>query len=123
MRMMIGLVLGALVVSGTAAAQARRNPLLRPRTPRLRPRQLRRRRRRDNPPQRPPRRLQLPVPFPADAKVGFVDMQYVISESKLGKAGMEKIQALSAKQNAERTPAHARKSRSSSRSSRPAPRC
>ena len=35
-----------------------------------------------------------PVPFPADAKVGYVDMQYVISESKLGKAGLEKIQAL-----------------------------
>jgi Skp family chaperone for outer membrane proteins len=30
-------------------------------------------------------------------------MQYVISESKLGKAGMEKIQALSAKQTSERT--------------------
>ena len=44
-----------------------------------------------------------PVPFPADAKVGFVDMQYVISQSKLGKAGMDKIQALSTKQNTERT--------------------
>jgi Skp family chaperone for outer membrane proteins len=30
-------------------------------------------------------------------------MQYIISESKLGKAGLEKIQALSTKQNVERT--------------------
>lgn len=43
-----------------------------------------------------------PVPFPADAKIGFVNMQYVVSESKLGKSGQEKIQALAAKQNVDR---------------------
>jgi outer membrane protein len=41
------------------------------------------------------------VPFPADAKVGFVNMQYVVSESKLGKAGTEKLKALSDSKNAD----------------------
>lgn len=43
-----------------------------------------------------------PVAFPADAKIGFVNMQFVVSESKLGKSGQDKIQALAAKQNLER---------------------
>ena len=43
-----------------------------------------------------------PVAFPADAKIGFVNMQYVVSESKLGKSGQERIQALAAKQNLDR---------------------
>lgn len=43
-----------------------------------------------------------PVPFPADAKIGFVNMQYVVAESKLGKSGQERIQALAAKQNLDR---------------------
>ena len=103
MRMMIGVVLGVLVASSTAAAQA---SMQKPTPPAQNP----------TPPAAPapqapapsttkpqvPPPPPVPVPFPADAKVGFVDMQYVISESKLGKAGMEKIQALSAKQTAER---------------------
>ena len=44
-----------------------------------------------------------PLPFPADAKVGFVNLQMIVSESKLGKVGQEKVQALLTKQNAERT--------------------
>lgn len=100
MRMMIGVVLGALILSGTAGAQApaTQKPAApaapapqAPATAKPAP---------ATPTPAPP---PAPVPFPADAKVGFVDMQYVISESKLGKAGLEKIQALSAKQNSERT--------------------
>jgi len=95
MRMMIGLVLGALVLSGTAGAQA---PTQKPTVPAA-PAPQAPATAKPTVPTPPP----AAVPFPADAKVGFVDMQYVISESKLGKAGMEKIQALSAKQNTERT--------------------
>ena len=95
MRMMIGLVLGALMFSGTAGAQA---PTQKPTVPAA-PAPQAPATAKPTPPPAPP----APVPFPADAKVGFVDMQYVISESKLGKMGMEKIQALSAKQNSERT--------------------
>jgi Skp family chaperone for outer membrane proteins len=34
------------------------------------------------------------LPFPAGAKIGFVNMQIVVQESKLGKAGREKMTAL-----------------------------
>jgi len=44
-----------------------------------------------------------PLPFPADAKIAFVNLQRVVSESQLGKAGQEKVQALLAKQNADKT--------------------
>jgi Skp family chaperone for outer membrane proteins len=105
MRIMIGLIFGVLALSGTAAGQAQTQKPAAPAAPTQKP---------TAPvvpvpapqapattkPATPP---PAPVPFPADAKVGFVDMQYVISESKLGKAGMEKIQALSTRQNAERT--------------------
>jgi outer membrane protein len=97
MRMMIGLVLGAFVLSGTAGAQA---PTQKPTAPAAPAPQAPAPPKPTTPTPTPP---PAPVPFPADAKVGFVDMQYVISESKLGKAGMEKIQALSTKQNTERT--------------------
>jgi outer membrane protein len=93
MRMMVGTLLSVLVLSGTAGAQAPAPsapskpapaaPAVQTPAPALPP--------------------PAPVPFPADAKVGYVDMQYIISESKLGKAGLEKIQALSTKQNVERT--------------------
>jgi len=42
-----------------------------------------------------------PVPFPADVKIGFVNMQYVVSESKYGKAGTEKLNALRTKREAD----------------------
>ncbi len=35
-----------------------------------------------------------PLPFPAGAKLAFVNMQLVVAESKLGKAGQEKMKAL-----------------------------
>jgi Skp family chaperone for outer membrane proteins len=41
-------------------------------------------------PAAPPQQL----PFPTGAKVAFVNMQIVVQESKLGKAGREKMQAL-----------------------------
>jgi outer membrane protein len=44
-----------------------------------------------------------PLPFPTDAKIGFVNLQRVVSESQLGKVGQEKVQALLTKQNAEKT--------------------
>jgi outer membrane protein len=50
----------------------------------------------------PPATAPAPEPFPADAKIAFVNMQYVVQESRLGKSGQEKIQALVTKQNSER---------------------
>jgi outer membrane protein len=35
-----------------------------------------------------------PVPFPTDSKVGFVNMQTIVAESKLGKMGQEEMKAL-----------------------------
>jgi outer membrane protein len=42
-----------------------------------------------------------PVPFPAEAKFAFVDMQVVVSSSKLGKAGQERMKALTEQENAD----------------------
>jgi len=42
-----------------------------------------------------------PVPFPADAKVGFIDLQRIVTESKTGKLGQEAMKALSDKLAAE----------------------
>jgi Skp family chaperone for outer membrane proteins len=36
-----------------------------------------------------------PAPFPADSKFGFVSLQYVVSESKYGKAGSEELKKFS----------------------------
>ena len=38
-----------------------------------------------------------PVPFPADAKVAFLDLQAVVQQSKLGKQGRDAMQALNDK--------------------------
>ena len=46
------------------------------------------------------------VPFPADAKIGFVNMQYVVAESKLGKAGQDQMQALDDKQTPNARPSN-----------------
>jgi outer membrane protein len=37
------------------------------------------------------------VPFPADAKIGYVDLQRVVTESLVGKKGMEAMKALNDK--------------------------
>jgi Skp family chaperone for outer membrane proteins len=42
-----------------------------------------------------------PVPFPADAKIGVVNLQRVIFESKFGQAGQAKLKGLSEKRTAE----------------------
>lgn len=44
-----------------------------------------------------------PVPFPADSKFGFVDLQTVISQSALGKAGSQQLEALSKRLETELT--------------------
>src|SRR5262245_10662508 len=41
-----------------------------------------------------------PAPFPADAKFGFVNLQIIVNESNLGKAGTEQIKKLQEKLNA-----------------------
>jgi outer membrane protein len=38
-----------------------------------------------------------PTPFPADAKIAFVDLQRVVNDSKLGKAGLDQMKALNDK--------------------------
>lgn len=40
-------------------------------------------------------------PFPADSKIGFVDLQSVVAQSALGKAGTAQIEALSKKLESE----------------------
>jgi len=51
-------------------------------------------------PAAPPQQL----PFPAGAKVAFVNMQVVVQESKLGKAGRERMQALQAQNQTKLAP-------------------
>lgn len=41
------------------------------------------------------------VPFPADSKIAFVNMQALLSESKLGKAGLTQMKVLTDKQQAD----------------------
>jgi outer membrane protein len=43
------------------------------------------------------------LPFPADAKIGFMNLQRVINDSKFGQAGQTKLKALSDKRTAEVT--------------------
>jgi len=47
----------------------------------------------------PAKPLTPPPPFPPDSKFGFVNMQVIVSESKLGKQGSEQMNAFSAKIN------------------------
>jgi outer membrane protein len=89
-RMMIAIALGALVVGPSAAAAA---------APQAAGSQT---------PATPPATTTTPapaapaaVPFPADARIGYVNMQYIVSESKLGKAGTEKLRQLSDSKNTE----------------------
>jgi Skp family chaperone for outer membrane proteins len=83
--MMIASVLGALLTAGTAAAQTPQTPA--PATPPA-----------PAAAQTPPA---TPAPFPADAKVAFVDPQIVLSNSVAGKAGMTELQQLIEKKQAE----------------------
>jgi Skp family chaperone for outer membrane proteins len=41
------------------------------------------------------------VPFPNESKIGFVDMQIIVSTSKLGKTGQDRMKVLTDQQNAD----------------------
>lgn len=53
------------------------------------------------PPAAPAAPAAAPAPFPADARIAFINLQAVVQNSQLGRAGRERLEALSAKQNAE----------------------
>ncbi len=99
-RVMTATVLSALLIVGTAAAETPQTPAAggaptapRPATP-------------PAPAVQTPPAAPAPAPrpaFPADAKIGFLDMQTVVSESRLGKAGQERLKALTDKKGAEIT--------------------
>ncbi|HKW00065.1 MAG TPA: OmpH family outer membrane protein [Vicinamibacterales bacterium] len=42
-----------------------------------------------------------PAPFPPDAKIGFIDMQVIVSGSKLGKVASERMKALTDQRDAD----------------------
>ncbi len=44
-----------------------------------------------------------PAPFPTESKIAFVDMQIVVSTSKLGKAGQDRMKVLTDQKNADLT--------------------
>jgi outer membrane protein len=48
-----------------------------------------------------PKPAATPVPFPADAKVAYIDLQVVVRDSKLGKTGQESMKVLNDKLGAE----------------------
>lgn len=84
-RMMIASVLGALLMTGTAAAQTPQSAAP-PATPAPAAGQT------------PP---EAPAPFPADAKIAFVDPQVVLQNSASGKVGMTQLQQLIEKKQTE----------------------
>jgi Skp family chaperone for outer membrane proteins len=101
-RILIASVLTSVVAVGSAAAQTN-PPAGQTRPPTQTP-----------PPQTPPPTTTPPplvpqtakppapaVPFPADAKVGFVALQSVVNDSKLGKAGTAQINDLGEKMKTE----------------------
>jgi outer membrane protein len=96
-RDMTATVLCALLMVGTAAAQT-------PQTPPAGGAQAR--------PAAPPAAAapapavapRPPVAFPAEAKIGFVNMQSIVSQSRLGKMGQEQMKALNDKKSAEILP-------------------
>jgi Skp family chaperone for outer membrane proteins len=53
------------------------------------------------PPLLPNQPAPTPVPFPTESKIGFVDMQIIVSTSKLGKAGQDRMKELTDRQNAD----------------------
>jgi outer membrane protein len=82
-RMITVLTICALCAGGTAAAQTP-PPTQTQQTPPP-----------ATPPATPPQTpAPAPVPFPADAKVAFINLQAVVSQSELGKAGSKEMQAL-----------------------------
>ena len=53
------------------------------------------------PPLLPPQTAPAPVPFPTESRIGFVDMQIIVSSSKLGKVGQDRMKVLTDQQNAD----------------------
>jgi len=49
----------------------------------------------------PPAVAPAPVAFPADARIAFVNLQAVVQNSQLGRAGQERLKALTDKKSAE----------------------
>lgn len=99
MRVLTATVLSALVSVGTAAAAA---PQTTPAAGAAAPRPAVPAAQAPRPAAPPaPALVPAPVAFPADAKIGFIDMQAVVSQSNLGKAGQEKMKVLTDKKTAE----------------------
>lgn len=91
-RMTIALAVSALLVAGSAMAQTpppKPTPTPTP-TPQTTPPAA----------QKPTTPPPAPEPFPPDARVGFIDLQRVVAESKLGKQGKDAMQALNDKLSA-----------------------
>ncbi|ODS57019.1 MAG: hypothetical protein ABS36_05830 [Acidobacteria bacterium SCN 69-37] len=84
-RVITATVLSTFLVVSTAAAQTPAAPA--PSTP--------------APAAQAPAAVPNPGPFPADARIAFVNLQAVVQNSQLGRAGQERIKALSDKQNTE----------------------
>jgi outer membrane protein len=93
-RMTLVVVLTALTVAGNAFAQTGTQQ----QTPPV-----------QNPPAQnppvpaapPPQLPTPPVPFPVDAKIAFIDLQAIVAQSQIGKAGQKQMQALSEKKSAD----------------------
>ena len=101
MRTMTLFAASALLVAGTAAAAPQASSSSRPAaTPQTRP---------AAPPATAPAAPQaapkppVEVPFPADAKVGYVNIQEILDQSQLGKAGTAKMKDLTDKRQADIT--------------------
>jgi Skp family chaperone for outer membrane proteins len=94
-RMTLAITVSALVLAGAASAQTPPPQQVPPPKPAQTPPPLL-----PNKPATPP---PAPVPFPAEAKIAFVSMQTIVTESALGKAGQKSMQALTDKKTAEVT--------------------
>src|SRR3954464_11270123 len=98
-RLLISSALMTVLAAGSAAAYQTTPPPAKP------PAQ--------NPPTTPPQTTTPPplmqpkpaVPFPAEAKVAFVNLQSVVADSKLGKAGSAQMKQLADQMNSELTSA------------------
>jgi outer membrane protein len=90
---MTATIFSALCVAGTAAAAAPQTPPVAPRPAAPAPAT----------PVPAPVPAPAPVAFPAEAKIGFIEMQTVVNSSRLGKAGQEQMKQLNDKKGAELT--------------------
>jgi outer membrane protein len=93
MRMTIALALGAVLLAGPASAQTappatQKPPVAAPAAPTA-------------PQTAAPKPAPAPVPFPPDAKIGLVNMQFIVDESRLGKVGQEQMAKFAQQKSAE----------------------